>query len=333
MRDGTIGSEFAVPAGASFHRVTATDRDEAEEMLGRFHGPLHVATAADEPIRMTTSALRLGPLTVAHLVVGPTTQFASDVVSGYHVAYPLTGELRSRHLGRCVIARPSAVAAVFRDGAPCETRHLAGTDVLGVTIERAALEDELESMIGRRVPAIDLAPAMDVSAGPGRTWAELVRLLRDESGDGTGLIYQPLIASRLWHSVLTGLLLAVPHRYADELTRPVRPGPPRAIRSVVDAIQAEPHRPFTARQLAELGGMSVRSLQEGFRRHLGSTPMGYLRHVRLAQAHEALRGADPQSTTVAAVAHRWGFTHLGRFAQAYRLRYGVHPSATLRATG
>jgi AraC-like DNA-binding protein len=34
--------------------------------------------------------------------------------------------------------------------------------------------------------------------------------------------------------------------------------------------------------------------------------------------------------TVAAVAHRWGFAHLGRFAYAYRARFGVSPSETLR---
>jgi AraC-like DNA-binding protein len=34
--------------------------------------------------------------------------------------------------------------------------------------------------------------------------------------------------------------------------------------------------------------------------------------------------------TVAAVAHRWGFAHLGRFASAYRCRFGEPPSDTLR---
>jgi AraC-like DNA-binding protein len=34
--------------------------------------------------------------------------------------------------------------------------------------------------------------------------------------------------------------------------------------------------------------------------------------------------------TVADVAFRWGFNHLGRFAAFYRTRYGVPPSRTLR---
>ena len=42
--------------------------------------------------------------------------------------------------------------------------------------------------------------------------------------------------------------------------------------------------------------------------------------------------AEPgDGSSVAAVAARWGFTHLGRFAIEYRRRFGVHPSQTLRS--
>jgi AraC-like DNA-binding protein len=44
-----------------------------------------------------------------------------------------------------------------------------------------------------------------------------------------------------------------------------------------------------------------------------------------------LRDADPgDGTTVTEVALRFGFAHTGRFAAAYRRRYGQAPSATLR---
>jgi AraC-like DNA-binding protein len=56
--------------------------------------------------------------------------------------------------------------------------------------------------------------------------------------------------------------------------------------------------------------------------------MAYLQSVRLGRAHEALR-RPPGSPSP-----RWltgaGFAHLGRFATAYRARYGVSPSETLR---
>jgi transcriptional regulator GlxA family with amidase domain len=76
--------------------------------------------------------------------------------------------------------------------------------------------------------------------------------------------------------------------------------------------------------------MSVRSLQDGFRRYVGCAPMAYLQQVRLGRVHEALRQSDRQRVTVASVAHQWGFAHLGRFASAYRARFGASPSETLR---
>ncbi|MEU8659079.1 helix-turn-helix transcriptional regulator, partial [Actinoplanes philippinensis] len=102
--------------------------------------------------------------------------------------------------------------------------------------------------------------------------------------------------------------------------------------AVLDAISTEPERAFTVGELAAIAGMSIRSLQSGFRRHVGSAPMTYLQQVRLTRAHEALRTGDPAVITVADVAHRWGFAHLGRFASAYRKRFGESPSETLRTT-
>ena len=63
---------------------------------------------------------------------------------------------------------------------------------------------------------------------------------------------------------------------------------------------------------------------------MGISPMGYLREVRLARAHDDLRRARPDETTVARIANKWGFTSHGRFATAYRARFGIHPAGTLR---
>jgi transcriptional regulator GlxA family with amidase domain len=57
--------------------------------------------------------------------------------------------------------------------------------------------------------------------------------------------------------------------------------------------------------------------------------MTYLRELRLALAHDQLTSSDPRTVSVAGIAYRTGFAHLGRFAAAYRNRYGVPPSRTL----
>jgi transcriptional regulator GlxA family with amidase domain len=97
-------------------------------------------------------------------------------------------------------------------------------------------------------------------------------------------------------------------------------------------MEADPAHPFTVTELARAAEVSVRALQNGFHRHVGVSPMAYLRQLRLARVHDELRRADPSRVTVADVAHRWGFTHLGRFAGAYRAKYGAAPSVTMRST-
>jgi transcriptional regulator GlxA family with amidase domain len=67
-----------------------------------------------------------------------------------------------------------------------------------------------------------------------------------------------------------------------------------------------------------------------YRRHLGVTPLEYLRRVRLDLAHRDLQDADPAVDTVNSIAGRWGFSHAGRFSVAYRRVFGTQPSATLR---
>jgi transcriptional regulator GlxA family with amidase domain len=87
---------------------------------------------------------------------------------------------------------------------------------------------------------------------------------------------------------------------------------------------------LTLSSIAARSHASVRSLQQGFQRHLETSPTAYLREVRLRRAHQTLLESNPSTVTVASVAYRWGFTNLGRFARAHAKRYGEAPSVTLR---
>ncbi|KFU80364.1 hypothetical protein BB31_16195 [Amycolatopsis lurida NRRL 2430] len=61
-------------------------------------------------------------------------------------------------------------------------------------------------------------------------------------------------------------------------------------------------------------------------RTLGPSDHGVQVHVG-DHAHAAPAGAAPVGL-IGDIAHRWGITHLGRFAGEYRTRFGELPSAT-----
>jgi AraC family ethanolamine operon transcriptional activator len=76
-------------------------------------------------------------------------------------------------------------------------------------------------------------------------------------------------------------------------------------------------------------GASRRKLNYCFQEVLGSSPVKYLRAVRLNGVRRELRAG---AAAVQDVAARWGFWHLGQFAREYRQQFGELPSETRRGT-
>lgn len=107
---------------------------------------------------------------------------------------------------------------------------------------------------------------------------------------------------------------------------------PETVRRALAYIDAHLAEDISVTDIAAAAFVTPRALQLAFRRHLDTTPFARLRRARLAAAHDQLRAADPAcGITVTDVAYRWGFTHPGRFAAAYRLAYHHSPSDTLNA--
>lgn len=310
---------------------SSTDVDETSSVLNRLYYPLSVGVTSDrEAFGCQITVIQLGPLTIGRLGFGaPVTLIAAEL-DGYHVTIPSAGSVQTRHAGHDVVVE-AGVGAIFGPGRSVHVRYGRDAVELNVKISRPALENELAALIGRPVTGpLELPPSIDLGQGAASSWHRLIQLLSTEPEDPASLVWQPMMAEHLRRSVLNGLLLSVRHRFSDELSATPPSGPPRAVRRVIDAIHDEPERPFSVGELAAIAGLSVRSLQESFRRYVGCAPMAYLQSVRLTRAHETLLQEDPTRVTVAAVAHRSGFAHLGRFATAYRVRFGVRPSETLR---
>ena len=87
--------------------------------------------------------------------------------------------------------------------------------------------------------------------------------------------------------------------------------------------------PVDLELLASVAGVRPRTLESHFKTFLGTTPLGWLRRTRFANARRELeRGAADATVTRIALAS--GFVQLGRFAAEYRAIFGETPSTTLR---
>ena len=81
-------------------------------------------------------------------------------------------------------------------------------------------------------------------------------------------------------------------------------------------------------ELAQIAGVPLRQLQQGFKTYTGISPAQWLRLRRLNGARRELLSMT--DTTVAEVAMNWSFWHLGRFSNSYRALFQELPSETLK---
>ncbi len=89
------------------------------------------------------------------------------------------------------------------------------------------------------------------------------------------------------------------------------------------------NRAVSLAELCRITGTSARTIQYAFRDQYGVAPLDYHTSRRLSAAQRSLKRRWASETTVTDVVLDHGFWHLGRFRQAYKMRFGESPSETL----
>ncbi|MDF8331913.1 AraC family transcriptional regulator [Novosphingobium cyanobacteriorum] len=199
-----------------------------------------------------------------------------------------------------------------------------------VRIERTAMEQQLSRLLDRplRQPLrFDPVMRMDSRA---MVWWRYVGLLIDELDSLGPQSSKTATVSQLESLLMTSVLEVQPHNYSEALSQPRGAIAPRHVRLVERYIEAHAHEPIDLTRLIEVSGVSARSLFDGFHRFRGTSPMAYLRSVRLKGVRDTLL-SGPVGKTVSEIATEWQFFELGRFAGLYRQCYGETPSQTLRS--
>lgn len=140
----------------------------------------------------------------------------------------------------------------------------------------------------------------------------------------------PLAMAEATRRTAVAMLRTFPHTTLAPAA-PVPVGARGRVQQAIEYMHARADSPITTTDVAEHVGLSVRGLQQGFQRQIGTSPNAMLRGIRFDRVRTELRYHSVGETTVAAVARRWGFAHAGRFSTAYAKRFGELPSETLRA--
>lgn len=214
-------------------------------------------------------------------------------------------------------------------GQPVSKRFSGDSERCNVRIDQAAIDAKCSALLDRPLDRpLQFSPFGSNNGLVERRWIGLLQMLLGYVGTPLPGPAEPIIHN-LEEAVLLHLLLEHEHSYSDALRGAGNSLAPRHVKRAEDYIRAHAREALTLERIAGAVGCSIRTLSEGFQKAQGTTPMNYLRQVRMAGVRSELeQGGAPG--VVAEAAMRWGFSHLGRFSADYRRCFGESPSDTLR---
>jgi AraC family ethanolamine operon transcriptional activator len=202
--------------------------------------------------------------------------------------------------------------------------------LFGLCVDQDRLDDAALTHWGMRFPERLSGPGLRFRDTASRrrlitTWAWWLNHARRQPGIFTDPGLVELMEQEVIGAVMDGVEPAVP-------TAPLRPRRDLALRAEA-FLRRSLDEPVRIEDVCSAVHASRPALHRSFQAALGTSPMAYLKSLRLSAARKDLKTAR-RGTTVAAVAMQWGFFRLGCFSADYRAMFGEKPSETLsRARG
>ncbi|MEV6711084.1 helix-turn-helix transcriptional regulator [Lentzea sp. NPDC051208] len=297
--------------------VEVADLDAVHEVLNAAYGQMRLNAGIKHPHMWMSSwtyrQLRFGEMRgriAVEVSVDPMNNFVFGHTGAGMVSYRSDGEDRFWMPGDVFLtAQPeSSYVGATRD--PC---------VSTVTLTRSVIDEVADG-----VRFTGYRPA---SAQAAAVWWSTCVHLRDEVLPHFD--DNPLVTANATRLLVATTLATFPNTaHAAPTFVDRRDSHPRSLRRAIRFIEDNAAAAISAADIACAARVSIRALQLAFRRHLATTPMAYLRGVRLSCAHEDLRAGNGSVTEIAA---RWGYARPSVFAAHYRTAYDVSPSKTLRS--
>lgn len=308
------------------------DLDETRSTVARVFKPHDLGVVGRrQKLDAFMDHLPLGGASINRLRYGADVSIEPDCLDDFLlVQMPLQGTAQIRCGDQNITSTP-ARASVLTPSLPLHMRWQGQCDQLIVRLERTALEAACSAQLGYALPRpIEFQLDMDLHTPQGAAWKALVQFLAS-SAFSEDASRHTLIARQVESLLITTLLAQHPHSYTQALAGPAATPAKHYVQRAEDYILQHYHEPITIETLARHAAISARSLHKGFQQYKGTSPMGFLRLVRLQNVREQLLQArdSGQQLQVTRVALNAGFSHLGHFSQAYRAQFGETPTQTL----
>ena len=294
---GAAAPRFVGAVGDAFHaKIARVGLDQIGIGIGQASVPVSITARIPD----------------SHVFMFATEPAAARRISGWavgrqHIFHPRPNE---QIFATSPSGKPWPYAVVT---APFHVMEGQGTDVAGLDPKVPLSDDRLF-----------LAPEAEL--------ARLLSLMNDVARlaeDAPWIAAAPIPAKALAGTIMEALLACLTQGRARRDRAALRRHR-QIIGRLEEAMGERPEEMLSMPDICSALGVARRTLNLACMEFLGQGATQYARARRLDHVRAALLSSDPGTTTVTNVATRFGFWELGRFAQAYRARFGERPSDTAR---
>lgn len=252
----------------------------------------------------------------------------ASALCSYSISLPLSGQQELRRPDGLLMSDSSNGLIV----SPYDQQELSiagNCRKIQVAIKCAAMRQVLEEMLQRPMQQpIVFDTRISTSQGAPAAWWRLVKYLLAEMDQARDFFGHISVARDIERALIKGLILSQPNNYSRELVSLSQTRCPEYLLKAKQFIHEHASNEINLDDMEQAAGVSKFKLYEDFKKYFGISPTLYLKRFRLEAVRQALlEGGGNQN--ISAVAMRWGFNHLGRFASDYKKLFLEMPSTTV----
>jgi AraC-like DNA-binding protein len=253
-----------------------------------------------------------------------------ELTDRFLLQFPLSGSCLVQQDGARYVA-PQGSVFIINPYSPARKLWSGSMSQIMVWIDRALVETVLQEELGYELDR-QLEFVTPDRAGVTHDATLLSHILHIasciEMASGDPLHWR--FARRLERCLIASILTSLKHNYSEEFGRSERHAAPYYVRRVEKFFKENLEDAITMRDVFDVAGVRGRTLFYGFRRYRKTTPMAFLKALRLEESRRRLLKTAAVGGSVTDIAMSCGFNHAGIFARAYKRRFGETPSETLR---
>jgi len=306
-------------------------REEMTELISSRFAPIRLEV--EEPANLDAAIIStpVSQVSIHHLSFGVDTEMQlCDPEEFYTIHLPNAGSITYEWKNNEFKSTPGC-GFIISPGHKLKKLLISGNcEQRVVKISKDLVESRINSILEKAIPRpVEFEAVMDVDIEVVSSWWDAITYLETERKKQRS-IYCNNDTVREFEKVLaTGLLFTQEHNYSEDLRARNHSIAPAHVRRAEQFIQEFASEDINLDMVVAASQVRKRTLYNSFKRFRGTSPMCYLRSVRLSKAREELMSTT-SSRSVTEVALHWRFAHMGRFSMQYKKRFGELPSKTAK---